>query len=84
MDIITAHKFCSNNRESILKSKECGCFYCLELFSPKEIVFWRSYKDGVGESALCPRCRINSVIGDADLKFDISFLESMQKYWFLE
>ncbi len=85
MDIITAHDFCSNNRESILKSKKCGCIYCLEIFSPEEIVYWCSYKNGAGESALCPRCKFNSVIiGDADLEFDISFLEKMRKYWFLK
>lgn len=84
MDIITAHKFCSYHRESILKSKNCGCFYCLENFSPSDIVDWHDYKDGEEQTAFCPKCRIDSVIGDFDLKFDERFLKEMQKYWFLE
>ena len=83
MDIITAHKFCSNNRESILKSKECGCFYCVQI-SPNEIINWHdSDLSGVGQTAFCPKCRIDSVIGDVDLEFDISFLEKMHEHWFL-
>ncbi len=85
MDIIAAHKFCSYHRESIQKSKNCGCFYCLEIFSPSEIIHWHDYKDGVGDqTAFCPKCRIDSVIGDFDLAFDKQFLEEMQKHWFLE
>lgn len=77
-DIIAAHKFSSNHRESILKSKVCGCFYCLEVFKPNEIVYWIDND----HTALCPKCRIDSVIADADLKIDRQFLEEMQKHWF--
>ncbi|MBP7283460.1 MAG: hypothetical protein KBA66_17885 [Leptospiraceae bacterium] len=57
----------------------------MEIFSPSEIIHWHDYKDGVGDqTAFCPKCRIDSVIGDFDLAFDKQFLEEMQKHWFLE
>ena len=83
MDIITAHKFSSNHRESILKSKNCGCFYCLQIFSSSEINDWCDEdKYNIGQTAMCPKCGIDSLIGDNDLYFDKLFLEEMHKYWF--
>lgn len=84
MDFITAHKFCSYHRDSILKSKECGCFYCMQKFFPNEIIYWHDRDlSGVGQTAFCPKCKIDSVIGDADLEFDLPFLEKMHKHWFM-
>jgi hypothetical protein len=83
MDIISAHKFSSRHRETILQSKQCGCFYCLKTFSPKEIDEWCDYNDAeIGQTAICPRCGIDSVIGDKDLKFDKEFFSKMKEYWF--
>jgi hypothetical protein len=28
------------NRKEVENSKECGCFYCLAVFSPSDIVLW--------------------------------------------
>lgn len=39
-DFIQAHEFASNHRETLLKDKKCGCFYCLDIFDPKEIKGW--------------------------------------------
>lgn len=83
MDISTAHKFSSIHRESILKSKTCGCFYCLEIFSPNKIEEWCDEDEqGVGQTALCPKCGVDSLIGDIDVNFDKVFLNVMKKYWF--
>lgn len=73
-----AHNFCTANVENLKKSKKCGCFFCLSVFKPKEIIAFLS--DG---TALCPHCGVDSVIGDA-FGFDISedFLNKMKKYWF--
>ena len=35
-----AHKGCSRHKQEITESSLCGCFYCLETFSPKEIMDW--------------------------------------------
>jgi hypothetical protein len=32
-----AHRFCSDNKESLKEDSLCGCFYCLEIFHPSEI-----------------------------------------------
>jgi len=80
---IQAHEHCSYHREEIMRSEACGCFYCLAIFRPDEIDIWIDDKDDVGQTALCPRCGIDSVIGSAS-GFPISkeFLEKMCEHWF--
>ena len=77
--IIEAHQFCTNNKESLLNSKKCGCFYCLKIFNSNEIEEWI---DG-GITACCPYCGIDSIIAE-NSKFPITeeFLKEMKKYWF--
>jgi len=48
------------HRAEVARSTECACFYCRERFSPNEIREWVDKN----ETALCPRCGIDSVIGD--------------------
>jgi hypothetical protein len=88
-DHIQAHKHSSNHREEVMRSSICGCFYCLSIFIPSEILDWvdeSTDETDIGESgqtALCPRCGIDSVIG-SESGFPISkdFLNSMKEYWF--
>lgn len=84
MDIINAHKFSNNHRNSILKSEKCGCFYCLEIFPPGEIIEWiDANENGVGQTALCPKCGIDSIIGSNDVtNLNKQFLKSMNEHWF--
>ncbi|MDF2946664.1 MAG: conserved hypothetical cytosolic protein [Bacillales bacterium] len=78
---IIAHKHSINNQESIEVSEICGCFYCLEFFSPDEVEEW--IDDVNGKTALCPHCGIDSVIGDAaGYSLNETFLEKMHEYWF--
>lgn len=52
------------HREAILQSDACGCYYCLARFAPAEIVAWTDVDEqGVGQTALCPRCGVDSVVG---------------------
>lgn len=62
----------------------CGCFYCCSTFSPGAIKVWIDKNDqGVGTTALCPKCGIDSVIGDrAGFPVSPEFLEKMNEYWF--
>ena len=60
-DYIEAHKYCTRNKENLQKDTICGCFYCLEIFSPKEIEMWLNRED----TALCPYCCVDSVIGES-------------------
>lgn len=77
--VIPAHRFSSSHREGLLVSKECGCFYCLRQFLPDEIVDWT---DGE-ETAICPHCGIDAVIGDIS-GYEITpyFLLMMREHWF--
>lgn len=78
-ELKSAHKHSSNHRAEILASVRCGCFYCLAIFSPSEISEWIDNR----QTALCPRCPVDSVIGDAS-GFPITkeFLEQMHAHWF--
>lgn len=80
IDIITAHIFSCNHKQQLSEDKRCGCFYCLQIFSPKEIKEWIPDISG---TAICPYCGIDSVIGESS-GFPITkeFLSAMKKHWF--
>ena len=77
---IDAHKFSANHQNKLLKDKKCGCFYCLHIFSPNEIIEWVKDIDG---TAICPYCGIDSVIGESS-GYPITkiFLGQMKQHWF--
>ena len=78
-DITKAHEFCTCHREAIQKDEKCGCFYCMRIFSPKEIFFWIDRE----KTALCPHCGIDAVIGESSgYPINEEFLKTMNKYWF--
>lgn len=81
---IAAHKHSIRHHAEIAQSRSCGCFYCGEIYPPTDIQEW--VKDGATDSektALCPRCGIDSVIGEKS-GFPISkeFLDLMNRHWF--
>ena len=83
-DVQAAHGHSSNHRAEIVASTVCGCFYCCARFQPSDIVEWVDKgPGGEGQTALCPKCGIDSVIGDRS-GFDISegFLSTMKAHWF--
>jgi hypothetical protein len=81
--LMRAHKHSANHRAEIEASARCGCFYCIETYEPSAIEDWIDDVGGVGTTAQCPRCGIDSVIGDAS-GFPISekFLREMHEHWF--
>lgn len=75
-----AHKKSIFNKLEILQSDNCGCFYCLNIYSSSEILEWT---DG-DRTPLCPYCGIDSVLGDAS-QFpagDKNFLKVMHEAYF--
>ena len=58
-----AHSCSKNNKTEIKNSEKCGCYYCKKIFKSSEVKKW--LKDKNGETARCPYCSIDSVIGDA-------------------
>ncbi|MDJ0447905.1 cytoplasmic protein [Methylocystis sp. JR02] len=79
-DIIAAHVHSSRHAAELHHSAKCGCYHCLAVFSPSEIADWIDD----GETALCPRCGIDSVVGE-NSGFPIAdsdFLAAMKARWF--
>ena len=86
------HVFSRRNRESIAKSKLCGCFRCIVTFPPAEVKY-------LGDTGTCPHCGADMVVADFDVPImkmptrTRSFLEtifpiqmcplllSMHQYW---
>lgn len=82
-DIIRAHRHSIRHRNEVLASSLCGCFYCGAIFPPSEISDWTDAWEGAGQTALCPRCGIDSVIGsESGYPVTSEFLAAMQAHWF--
>ena len=71
-DLLAAHSHASNNRGEIESSRVCGCFCCMQMFAPADIVAWAGLEvadfDNLDSmpagTALCPHCGSESVIGE--------------------
>lgn len=83
-DHILAHRYSSGHRRQLLASSACGCFYCLAIFPPTAIVNWIDMDDDdIGQTAYCPECGIDSVIGSASgYPITTEFLQRMKAHWF--
>ena len=77
----TSHKGSFINKKELLDSQICGCFYCENTFFPIEIIEWIKETDS-NETAMCPKCGIDSIIDDSFPINDPIFLAEMSKYWF--
>lgn len=78
--IVEAHKHSSDHRAELEESIFAGCFYCCETFKVSSIYEWIDDS----QCAMCPKCGIDSVIGDAS-GFPINdkkFLQQMKGLWF--
>jgi len=76
---ISAHKHCLRHRAELEASDVCGCFYRLAIFQPKETTEWTDDN----QTALCPKCGIDSVIGSASgYPITNEFLQRMHDRWF--
>jgi hypothetical protein len=74
-----AHKHCSFHRAELQNSSLCGCFYCFAIFGPGDISEWIDE----GQTAKCPKCTIDSVIGSASgYPITKEFLNRMHDKWF--
>lgn len=84
-DIIDAHLWSSNHKPELEKDQNCGCFYCLKVFSPSEITEWIVEDTPIDYrgTALCPYCGIDSVIGESSgYPIEADYLRAMHKKWF--
>ena len=66
------------NKEILLKSTDCGCFSCVTIFPPSSIKRWIDN----GETAMCPFCGVDAVLGDATESVTLARLRELKEYWF--
>ncbi|MBR6800918.1 MAG: cytoplasmic protein [Eubacteriaceae bacterium] len=68
-----------NHKKMLRNMQKCGCFYCLKIFSSQMITRWIDN----GNTALCPFCGIDSVIGESSgVPITKEFLRKMSEEWF--
>ena len=77
-----AHKRSSSHKDEMLAGNLCACFYCEQTFAPQEIEEWFNENRSEGETAICPRCGMDSVLSDKLPITDEQFLHEMNVYWF--
>ena len=84
--VVEAHKHSIQHRKELADSDTCGCFYCLSIFDYASIDDWCDEDDNeIGQTALCPRCGIDSVIGTkSGFPITKDFLGRMKKIWFYD
>lgn len=70
------------NMELLEEEQTCGCFFCGKIFSSNEITQYIE-DDDEGNTAVCPFCKTDSVIGES-CGFEITeeLLKQMHTYWF--
>ena len=80
------HKHSYNNRLEIEASDRCGCFHCLEIFSPDIINdknWYSTTEPPIEQTLFCPKCGIDSVIGSASgYELNSELLNKLRKYFF--
>ncbi|OHU34212.1 hypothetical protein BKG80_06700 [Mycobacteroides chelonae] len=72
-----AHPHRTNNLAALCRSAVSGGFYCLAIYSPSTITEWTDYDD----SALCPKCGIDSVLAENSGSPITAFLTRMHARW---
>jgi hypothetical protein len=77
-DLETVHKKSRRNRLQLADSKSCGCFYCLKEFPFSQIADWIDDS----ETARCPYCGIDAVLGFDTETADQALLQNMHEHWF--
>ena len=69
----------TNHRAELDDSQHCGCFFCFRTFVTTDIRSWIDKQ----QTALCPRCGIDSVIGSASgFVLDDRFLRRLHQHHF--
>jgi hypothetical protein len=90
-DLLAANRHATNNQAEVEASTLCGCFCCMQIFPPTEIVAWSGLDVSNFENpdsmsagtALCPHCGSESVVGDkSGYSIGPDFLGRMNEAWF--
>jgi hypothetical protein len=57
------HRHTHGNRAELEASEACGCLACERIYFPDEVERW--IVDRAGETAICPYCGMDAVVGSA-------------------
>lgn len=73
------HAYSSHNKDLVTASGKCYCFYCKAVVSSYLV---KDFADH-GQTAICPRCGIDSMIPDSvDEVLNENIISEMNEYWF--
>ncbi len=76
---IEARVHASKHRGALEASDRCACFFCFRKFATADIKSWID----ANQTALCPGCGIDAVIGSASpCSIDDRFLRKMHQHHF--
>lgn len=90
-ELVAAYRYVTNNWQQINASRMCGCCSCMQIFPAEEVAAWTGLdmhnmndpKAVDNQTALCPRCGTEAVIGDkAGFPIHANFLMRMNEAWF--
>lgn len=78
------HKWSNNNRAALEASTEAGCFYCLEIYKPKQVKDWCLVNNinTNPDCAICPYCGIDSVLPSVNVNITKQLLRVMKDKYF--
>jgi len=87
LDLQRIHDQSGWHEEAVRRSACCGCFHCLSIFAPAEIVEWTDEPPGsprgAGRTAICPRCGVDAVLPASDeVEITAELLSAMNARWF--
>lgn len=68
----------SHNKEDLLSSEKCGCYYCLAKFSPEEIIEWIDYD----QTAICPKCKVDAIVSLNEIENENKYLNELNAKYF--
>lgn len=78
IDTKAVYKTARFHRFEVFHSDRCGCFSCEKTFAPQQITEWTD-KD---MTALCPYCKMESVLPSYSAPTDAETLAEMNRYAF--
>lgn len=71
--------FAMKNKSIINLSNQVGCFHCEKIVDKTKI---ENYTDS-GQTAICPLCNVDSLIGDAcGFEINEQILSQANKFWY--
>ena len=74
------HRQSIGNKARLADANHCGCFSCLSHFAVAKVEYWDDEDD---QTAVCPHCGIDSVIGEyEDQRVPDDLLKAMNEEYF--